>query len=1254
MRSSKQAKSAKSARKEKRDNNKQNKNNLKQNKNNLTFSFDNFNMNFYHGMSCLENNQIGEGLAYFVKVSDFTSFEKCEPVLKEIIKHNLLTYMRSYTNRIYQNDAELQKVNEEFNFVFSYYAKLFTDNKSLAQALHIKFIFNYDAHGYDTALKIADGMIALDQKPEYYHARISIHNANGAYALALQDAKTAFGLAGNDQQDTYQKIIRNFEKKSQQSEKDTPLIHQAVQLLAEEKIEEGVDLIQTALPLTRRDRISIEEKFADSIYYDAIENLSDDLTNQVRTFELKNCVELGDRIIIKATLLLTLSNIPRDHGNAYFYLGKVHFKKGDLAQALDFFKKTQMIRDPNDELIKATIDSVQEKLAEINTYAAEINLLNDKKIEQNTSKKKPKKKKKKKNTKDQSHEASPDDSIKNEMLQLKEKFEWVSTSLIVAIDKKDIQTFEENTAPLNKIFNDATLMKCENESENKKFHAFFTSHFNKLFSEIFSKIQKIEKQDEAIASALYQHLLILNPLNTNMQSQVNASLQKLQKKNQQSKVEKEKIIEANEKRLEEKNQSETLCNNIKKLPKILQFDNARDELRAALRPEDDDEIDLEKIETTYQTYKNIDLQTLTAELKKALETIKSKDLRTTLLSEQKELDYRIQQQKNIETLYNQIKDNQERERQALIKHEIDQLQSYYLSNNNHIKKITALKTLSLHNNPDSIKAELLVLQSEIKNNADSIAKKISTIGESLQKDSKSTKNEFVIQLSEFKSYFDGILKDLEQDKKNYVQDKKEAEQNIRIIEEKELPLKKLLTKAKLLGESKNELDSLKTKIENLQKTSDEIQTLHQSLSVYPYFKTHLAILNTHALLKNTLQRTQQLLSTHDAFDKTEAALTLDEKFSLIKKYQVTWKGGDAQFIGALLYSDSKTAAKVKLKDSDPLIKDDSPSSIAEKLTTEDDYKINNPQPKNPKKKFFKASKHNYVQVTKTISGIKDNKRYEKKIDLTVGHKGTYTEQFVTPVASGRLIIVPSDVEMDAKNYDIIEYKDHQFCIDKTDKLHADFKFAFTHKTCLVTRYNKEIHKNHSYVVVKSYKKMVEWFGKENVSTNAEDKLAGNGIMTICYDKYLNELYPNFSKQYPSNPISCFQEVNSLVINYGFKDPDIKPFLNALIQVLMELDLKVIPKVVEIKDKDREKFIAEVILNLSICYPLPKDVQHFDSEKFNNVVTDAILNNVKLRKNPSKTRSTLIGGFAETLGLTTPESLTTSTSEQEQHSKKFTN
>lgn len=902
----------------------------------------------------------------------------------------------------------------------------------------------------------------------------------------------------------------------------------------------------------------------------------------------------------------------------------------DHYQALDNFYKALRI-DPNNELTEIAVEDVRKKIETQPIYSShqlEMNTLNYEEKKQDAPKKKLKKKKKKKNPKELPTPKSLD-SIK----KTKETILAISTSLTTIIDDKDTKVFEVEVDYFNQAYHDAKLIQHEKEGENREFQAFLSSNFNKLFLKIQQKIQKLEKKNEDDAIVFYQNVLALTPLNADMRLQINGAIKRLQKKNQKQKQEQET-------RLKDEAKIKIIQEKIKKLGSVMQYNLDCEALHAELMPDKYHESEPERIKNIYNTYLKIDLLKIAEELKEELTHIHSKDLKAILLTEQKELTQRISYQQDIIDLYKKIKDNEIRRHHSLIKNDIEKLRLLHLKNQRFVKEIKNLKIKALEN-PDSAKAELLIIQNEIKTNAQLISTMNACISKNLTTKIR-IKTQFVSQVSKLKQEFKRILIELKRDETHYFQAKMQVEQHAKLIEQENLPVKKLLNEAHTLCESKNELGALKKKHEDLQKMLETIRVSHKKLSQYPYFAHLIDIHQTLATVDAKTKHTEKLIKTYDILHATDAFVTLDEKCALSEKYKVIWRGGDAQLVGAMLYTDEKTARSVELNDSDPLIMDESPSKIAEKLTTENKYQLNNPELKSNPGKKFKAKKHNYIQLLKTIVGKKNGLPIEKKIDLTVGHEGTYTQQFITGLAAGRLIIFPADTRIDENNYDVIHLANHKLCIDKTDKYHADFKFACTHKTYLLTRYDKEIHKNHSYVAVKNYKKMMKFFGEDNVIKNAEDRLAGDGKTTvISYDKYLNELPSVFTKLYERNAISCFQEVNSLVTKYGFRDKDVKPFLNALIKAMIKNDLAISQKAREVKDQD--KFIEEVILHLSILHPNISDVKKFDSAKLNSVILMTIKTAAKHRLNPSDTTIKFIENMATSLGIVMPEVSSTNTS-----------
>ncbi len=70
-----------------------------------------------------------------------------------------------------------------------------------------------------------------------------------------------------------------------------------------------------------------------------------------------------------------------------------------------------------------------------------------------------------------------------------------------------------------------------------------------------------------------------------------------------------------------------------------------------------------------------------------------------------------------------------------------------------------------------------------------------------------------------------------------------------------------------------------------------------------------------------------------------------------------------------------------------------------------------------------------------------------------------------------------------------------------------------------------------------------------------------------------------------------------MINYGFDDPDIQPYLRTLIQVMMEKEVKIADQVCKYKDK--ENFIEEVITNLNQLFPTPPTTDFFAAKNLMN-------------------------------------------------------
>jgi hypothetical protein len=284
----------------------------------------------------------------------------------------------------------------------------------------------------------------------------------------------------------------------------------------------------------------------------------------------------------------------------------------------------------------------------------------------------------------------------------------------------------------------------------------------------------------------------------------------------------------------------------------------------------------------------------------------------------------------------------------------------------------------------------------------------------------------------------------------------------------------------------------------------------------------------HAENRNTLKAV--------GFDKD-----LPELVNLSKKYHITLKGGFALVAALLQNKGHVIAKKAQLNDVDIQIVSRNPLQTAARL----------------QKEGYTASPVVYDKKTKHFKciNLKKTGRDGKPIDITVVDDN-YTTDFITGFNSVTLRLFHNN-KVDDVNYHIIPLGEgYHLGIDKNNPYYKDFLYAIKEpQKYLVAKYNPNRHEKYYLTVVKNYKKMIEIFGNVRIEKDEKDPtVAGDGHTPLMpYGEVLKGAQKEFYDLLIDSDLAAnaYLEVNALIKAFSWNDPDVKPYVAALVKAMIE-------------------------------------------------------------------------------------------------------
>ncbi len=363
-------------------------------------------------------------------------------------------------------------------------------------------------------------------------------------------------------------------------------------------------------------------------------------------------------------------------------------------------------------------------------------------------------------------------------------------------------------------------------------------------------------------------------------------------------------------------------------------------------------------------------------------------------------------------------------------------------------------------------------------------------------------------------------------------------------------------------------DDINKKVELIGKIREQISKLNVTIDQIEKYDVGMQKININNIrdqidsANNDCLKTDKDIALHqEAFLEVlkinEDLLEIREISHEIPDHTIEIKGGAVLLLG--LYRYAKQEYKVgNIDDVDLLILSD-----------------------NPKELSIRLQKNGFIVVAEDKDGkyiqLRKKGRSGKFLDVTIGDKTKYEgDEFITGAASGKAIIVD---DIQDKNIDIQtgmgfglmfkkelkedpDFKDSldskQLKKDSKEKIYfKDFHNSIEYKKYVIQKYNPEKHEKYFKNIVKYKKKMVEIFGPSCLHLDKGSPLLKDKTK-VTYGMILSEI-----KQHCIDELKLpkpkdrriFLEINALIKCFGINDEDVKPYLEALIEAMIQKEFK---------------------------------------------------------------------------------------------------